>query len=85
MPSVRLPGVSVVVLSTSGPGASAAASKSSILRSNAVSCVSITDAVLSPLKARRGSRVSRMEIYDAGEEDWFMMGGFWWEGRSILC
>ena len=50
---------SVVALSLSEPGASGlamVASKSSILRSKAVSCVSIADAVLSPL----GSQVSQI-------------------------
>lgn len=49
--------VSLVASSTSELGASAVAtvaSKSSSLRSKAVSCVSIADAVLSPLLLRNG-------------------------------
>ena len=53
---VALPRVSVVALFSFGPGASGlttVASNSLILRSKAVSCVSMTDAVLSPLGAER--------------------------------
>ena len=62
--AVALPSVSVFALSTPEPGSSrpaTVASKSSIFRSKEVSCVSIADAVLSPL-APCDSRVSQTKI-----------------------
>ena len=61
---MALPSVSVFALPTSEPGSSqpaTVANKSSIFRSKEVSCVSIADAVLSPLVAC-DSRVSQTDI-----------------------
>lgn len=96
---VAWPVLPVPASSTSEPGASALAtevSRSSILRSKAVSCVSIAEAVLSPL-APAGSWVSSggigavwmgagmgvMSVSSSMAEDGHDGGG--WRAGSILC